>query len=165
MAVGILALSYGLKRGQEPSVRNNDLALETLEAVRLLQAQGEEAVVIAQWEVALALQNLKYRPEHIVWPDRKGTYLSGKGVWEEGLPHLRRKGVREVIIICQPALQLQITEAKRFVRKDGFQVRPWKLWRIGHLKDSDQWWTRSSVGLLLYAFSQLPGYFFSKHPD
>ena len=142
--------SFGLRRpGQEPNPCNVRLARATQ---RVLDETAARVVLVAQWEVALALPSSA--TAHVVERPVDDRYLDTERVWAQAAPVLRQAGVHRVVAVAQPLLHR--SKAHRLIRRDGFEpVRP-RIGRIGFDSSfrNTQWWTRGPLRLLLYAVLQ-----------
>lgn len=137
------------RRAQEPSPCNLRLA-ETAE--RIIEVAGEDLVIVAQLEVARKLVADGVETTHVVEPFLDGSYLDTDYVWIEARLYFEELGVEEVIIVANPFLHAFSIE--RMVRKDGFKIcqkYTQMLGRIGFDPESQQWWTRGPLRLLIYA--------------
>ncbi len=145
---GFVIFSFGLRAAeQEPGPCNERLGHE---ALRLIKHVGDEAVIVAQWEVARGLKALGVGSDLVVEPSG-GGYLDSRGVWEEAKQLFAARGVTEVVPVAHPFLHLNAV--KKMIRRDGFRVIDHKIGKIGYDPDprNTQPWTRSAPALLKYA--------------
>ncbi len=147
---GLVAFSFGLG-AVEPNPCNVRLA----QAVqRIVSEESEPVVVVAQWEIALALNSLPL--DYVVKRHRReGAYLDSNEVMAQAAGIFRRHGVTEVIPVANPFLRLASTKCRAFVRKEGFTPLDRKVGWIGFYPESLQWWTRGPIHLTLYSALQL----------
>lgn len=148
--LGVVAFSFGLRdRSEEPGPCNRRLARATQE---LVARASEPVVVVAQWEVALALP--ASLPVHVVDHAPDGRYLDTERVWGLAAPVLQRAGVHRVVPVAQPVLHR--AKASRLIRRDGFEPvrRPVGWIGFDSSRRNTQWWTRGPLRLVLYALLQ-----------
>jgi hypothetical protein len=151
---GLIAYSFALTE-HEPNRCNRKLA----EAVRrIVKEEDGKVVVVAQWEIARALERDEYALS-VELPD-DGSYLGSEEVTEAAARLFREKGITEVIPVAQPFLQL--SKCKKLIKAAGFRVVKRDVGRIGFEPRSLQWWTRSRAALFVYALMQIPKVFI--HP-
>ncbi len=161
MPTGIVALSFA-KRVQEPNPVNIKLAQLTEELDELLQQMGEPTVVVAQWEVALALPtppSLVVHQTDATSRDRNGKpYLDSQDVLNKAFELFREIGITDVAVVANQFLHLQAAEA--LVKKAGFKVHKYKAARfVGFDNDklNVQWWCKGPLRLLAYLGIQVIG--------
>lgn len=153
--IAIVAYSFGLREGDEPSPCNWRLAAETKRMAEKYRAMGYEVFIVAQWEVALALRQLGCRIDHVV--ERGESYLDSEGVWEEAKERvLFPNRIIQAIPVVQPVLQR--FKVIRMMKHDTRVVKERTRW-IGFDRHSDQPWCRGMFGLLKYSLKQLPSQF------
>ena len=149
-ALGVVAFSFASRaEAEEPNPCNARLA----RAVdRIVGAQSETVVLVAQWEVARGLRH--GRPDHVVGPLPNGRYLDTADVWHDAAPLLRRAGVSRVIPVAHPVLHR--AKVARLIRRDGFEVLRAPVGHIGFDPSprNTQWWTRGPLRLGAYALLQ-----------
>jgi hypothetical protein len=145
--LGLVAFSYGLE-ACEPSICNRKLA-----AVidRIVKSSSEPIRVVAQWEIALALELMGYHNCFIVWP-KPDSYLNSDDVVLEAIPILQKAGITDVIPVAQPLLHYPAAAKK--LKDGGFKIIDPHMPKIGHNPNSLQPWTRSSHALVRYAIRQ-----------
>lgn len=148
--VGIVAFSFAL-RDEEPNPCNIRLAEEVRRAAK--RFLDPDPVIVCQWEVGIALVEDGFPPVTIVGPLEEG-YLDSEKVWEGAKKEFEQQGVRKVVPIAQPFLQM--TKVKMMINRDGYEVIPWKVRWIGFDNDprNTQWWTKGPLQLCLYAVRQ-----------
>ena len=160
MPTGIVALSFA-KRAQEPNPVNEALAIYTDTAIDEAQQQGEQTIVVSQWEVALALPS---RPNLIVTQDdatnvdRNGKlYLDSADVLKKAFEVFRAQGVNQVVVIANPFLHQSAAEA--LVRKAGFSVLTNKMPWVGfdNSQQNLQWWCKGPIRFVFYLALQVLG--------
>lgn len=148
---GMIVFSFAWRReGQSPC--NIRLAQA---AKRIIDMDGKPVVVVAQRTTALVLQRLGVP---VATVEMRLGYEGSEEVIRQASVAFRRQGVREVIPIAQPFLQL--TKCVQLVRKAGFRTPSfWKLCRmigwIGFDPQSAQPWTRGPVRLVFYTMRQM----------
>ena len=149
-SLGLVAFSFAARaEPEEPNPCNVRLA----HAVdRIVSAQKETVVLVAQWEIARALR--RSRPFHVVGPRPDGRYLDSADVWNDASPLLRKAGVTRVIPVAHPVLHR--AKVSRLIRRDGFEVLPEPIGHIGFDRSprNTQWWTRGPIRLCVYAVLQ-----------
>jgi hypothetical protein len=151
---GLIAYSFALTE-HEPNRCNRRLA----EAVRrIVKEEDGEVVVVAQWEITRALRPDEYALSVELPAD--GSYLGSEEVTEAAARLFREKGIKEVIPVAQPFLQL--SKCKKLIKAAGFRVVKRDVGKIGFEPGSLQWWTRSKAALFVYALMQIPKVFI--HP-
>jgi len=145
--VGIVAFSFGL-RENEPNPCNVRLAEEVIRAAHEV---GSQVCIVAQWEIARALQEWGLVADVVVDPV-PGKYLGSADVAMRAKEAFQSAGVQECVVIAQPFLHL--SRCKRLMEMAGFRPRDMAIGRIGFDSQSTQWWTRGPIRLLLYAVLQ-----------
>ena len=123
LVIGLIAFSYGLE-AVEPSICNRTLAANVVD---IWDKEPENVLVVAQWEVALALPSSF--DAHVVRPRYDG-YLSSRDVVEEAKNYFKTRGVTNVIPVAQPFLQLRAVCGH--LAAAGLKVERRPLRRIGH---------------------------------
>ena len=151
--VGIAAFSFALWKDREPNRCNKRLGYQVGRAVKLLKNLDKESVVSSQWEAALAVPNEYPVALTVHEYQYKGQYLDSKEVSRQIAEEFHRRGVTRVIVIANPFLHLFL--CKREMRKLGFKIYPFKVWWIGFLPDSDQWWCKGPIRLLIYTVGKM----------
>ena len=151
--IGIVAYSFGLSE-VEPNSANRSLAFET----EKIRRSYPGSVLVAQWEIALGLEDLGITPDRIVNLSDDGTYLGTEDVWEEAVDEFESQGVTDVIAVAHPFLH--IIKARRLVKRSGiFNLVEEKIANPGFPENSLQWWTRGPAQLIVYtAMQKLVGY-------
>jgi len=145
--IGVVAFSFALT-DDEPNLCNRRLAKITTEIV-LNATKFGMVFVVAQWEIALRLHGIQ--PQLVV--DRtEGKYLDSEEVMRQASKYFKEHNITEVIVIANPFLHLY--KCKKLAKEAGFTVMKQKIPWVGFCRDSQQWWTRGPVRLLLYAIAQ-----------
>jgi hypothetical protein len=145
--LGLIAFSYGLE-AHEPSICNRKIA----ELVaRIIQNEHNMLQVVAQWEIALALEEMGYDNCHVVWP-KPNSYLSSANIIDAASPIFRKAGVTQVTPVAQPFLHYPAVA--RQIKNAGFEIYDRGMPKIGHNPNSIQPWTRSGLALTRYALRQ-----------
>jgi hypothetical protein len=148
---GLVAFSFALG-AKEPNPCNMRLALAVK---RIIDAEEGRILIVAQWEVALALEQCGVKAHHTIYQEQ-GVYLDSHMVMEQAASWLHDCGVTEVIPVAQPFLHLILCQ--KLVRQHGFILLKRKIGKIGFYRSSLQWWTRGPVRLLFCtALFQLTG--------
>ncbi|MEK7659466.1 MAG: hypothetical protein AAB338_02335 [Patescibacteria group bacterium] len=148
----MIVFAFALRRiGQSPC--NIRLAQA---AKRIIDEADDTIVVVVQRTTAIALRELGISVKHII--ERRPGYEGSEEVVRQAARVFRQKGIKEVILVAQPFLQL--TKCIQLVRKAGFRTPSfWKLCRmigwIGFDRQSVQPWTRGPVRLVFYTFRQM----------
>ena len=155
---GMIVFSFAWRRDGQ-SLCNVRLAQA---AQRIIDGTNEEVVVVAQRTTAAVLRRLRISVTHVI--EKRPGYEGSEEVVRQAAVIFGRQGVREVIPVAQPILQL--TKCIQLVRKAGFRTPSfWKLCRmigwIGFDRKSVQPWTRGPVRLVLYTMRQM---FFGYRP-
>jgi len=141
---GLVAFSFALG-AEEPNPCNVRLA----EAVkRIVEAEGSQVVVVAQWEVARALETLSCQAHHIVYSE-PNVYLNSDMVMTKAADWFHGYHITEVIPVAQPFLHLPM--CRQLVRRHSFTVLKRRVGWIGFYGQSLQWWTRDPIRLLFCA--------------
>lgn len=154
MARGMVVWSFASAK-TEPNPCNAMLAIEAYRIMREEQKNtGEDVVVVAQWEVAAALQKaIGFSADYVVEKHRRdGEYLDSREVMAQAAEIFRDLGIIEVIPVANPFLYL--FACRQLVREFGFTPLKRKVRRIGFCKDSFQWWTRGPTRCFAYAVMQ-----------
>ena len=160
MPTGIVALSYA-KRAEEPNPVNKKLAHLADEAVDEAHQIGEPTLLVAQWEIARALQT---PPQVVVTQDaatnrdRNGNrYLDSQDALNKAFHAFRKNGITQVIVIANPFLHKQAIES--IVRKAGFTVLKTKLPWVGFDNSplNLQWWCKGPIRFVAYLGLQVIG--------
>lgn len=160
MPTGIVALSYA-KRVLEPNPVNARLARITDQVDDELQQMGEQTIVVAQWEIGLALpphSNLSVMPSDATNVARNGTpYLDSQDVLNKAFTAFRALGVTDVVVIANPFIHLGAV--KWMVKKAGFTVVPYKVPSVGFDNSplNLQWWCKGPVRCITYLGIQVLG--------
>jgi hypothetical protein len=149
--LGIVAFSFGLRApDEEPNPANAALA-GVVGSAR--EAAGRSTVIVAQWEVAKQLERDGVPVTHrvIARPDR---YLDSTEVWRQARDLLHHHGVRDVVPVAHPILHLRYVTS--MLRADGFDVVAPPRHRVPFDRSdaNHQWWTRSRIGLAVYALGK-----------
>src|SRR3989344_5860315 len=154
MRIGVICLSFALRKGQEPNPCNMKLARETERVVALLRAEGHDVMTVSQWEIDLVLGH-PVDKLHIVRNHRvRGSYLDSDEVILQSMEAFDLAGgIDEVVIVANPFIHLQgaRSKAKRF----GLKVRKVFIRWIGFDKKSDQWQTRGPVRAFVYTVGRV----------
>lgn len=156
--VGVLAASFSL-RNEEPNPCNRRLAAETFRICDELLKQGYVPVVVAQWEVDLALRELRTAHD-FGYPSKKevlrknivvyagsigqyddGRYLGTKELLEEAMPLFKEHGVTRFVGVANPFIHQPYLYW--LARGTGLKLMWRRVHRIGFDKQSTQWWCRS----------------------
>lgn len=160
MSVGIVALSFA-KRAVEPNPVNIKLAEVADNFDEQAFQDDNPALMIAQWEVALALPyaaHLVVNQEDATKKDRNGKpYLDSEDVLEKAFIEFRKYGITDVIVVANPFLHLQAAQA--IVKKAGFTVVKYKVPWVGFDNDqrSLQWWCKGPIRFIAYLAIQVVG--------
>jgi hypothetical protein len=147
--IGIVAFSFGLEDGFEPSICNVRLA-QNVE--RLYREHQGDCIVVAQWEIALELFRLSI-PVHYTVERTPGVYLDSEAVMQAADPIFKQMDVTGVIPVANPFVHL--VKCKRLVKKAGFKLLPARIGHIGFNKNSDQTWTRGRIRLIVFSAAQV----------
>jgi hypothetical protein len=146
--IGIVAFSFALREGYEPSKCNHELARNV---TRLYKKYGGKSVIVAQWEIALALKALNVPVTHVVHR-KPGVYLDSNQVMFEASEVLLKQCTTRVIPVANPFIHL--IKCKMLVRGYGFKLCNEHITWIGFDRESDQPWTRGPLRLVLYMIRQ-----------
>ena len=144
---GLIAFSYGLTKS-EPSLCNQKLARVV---AKIIESERGQLRVVAQWEIALALEDIGFHVSHVVWP-KPDSYLCSSDIITPAIPIFRQETITQVIPVAQPFLQYPAVV--RQIKNEGFEVFKREIPKIGHNPDSLQPWTRSAPALVRYALRQ-----------
>ncbi len=155
--IGVVVPSFSL-REREPNPCNVRLADEAIRISGRLIARGYLPLVVAQWEVELAMKRVgKFREyEAIDYQDARrgvipygrtinqsesGKYLDTSDVVAGAVESFRQHGVERVVVVANPFIHQPYTYW--LVHKAGMKI----MWRhvrwIGFDKQSSQPWCRS----------------------
>ncbi|OGD32578.1 hypothetical protein A3C91_01760 [Candidatus Azambacteria bacterium RIFCSPHIGHO2_02_FULL_52_12] len=160
MRIGLIAYSFAL-RETEPNPCDVRLAQAVERIVKEEVEKGNEVIVIAQWEVALALS---IEPALVVREHRqKGAYLDSEEVTSQAIPIFEGYRITEVIPVANPFLHL--FKCRKLVRSAGLTPLRRRIGWIGFDKDSLQWYTRGPAHLLVYTALQVSVGYRGKHID
>ncbi len=151
--IGVLACSFA-QNEPEPSECNRRLAGKVRRIICELDNEGFRTIIVAQWEVSLALKKLGIEVDHTVWP-QEGQYVGSEEDWTEAKPVFASYDITDVVPIAQPFLWLQLYKVWGLIKTDGYRVVKRRIGWIGFDQTSTQWWTRGPIRLLIYAFLQL----------
>jgi hypothetical protein len=160
MPIGIVALSFA-KRAKEPNPVNVRLAEATERFDDEVQQVGELTLVVAQWEVALALPTqpmLTVTQQDATNEDRYGRYyLDSQDVLNKAFELFRKHGVTDVIVVANPFLHLQA--AKQIVKRAGFNVMSYRMQSVGFDNSplNVQWWCKGPIRFMAYLALQVIG--------
>lgn len=147
---GLVAFSFGLRAiEQEPNPCNIRLAQSVM---NILATEKDEVVVVSQWEISRQLRAHGCDPIRSVELRSDGSYLDSETVWRTAREVFEEHGVREVIPVAHPTLQM--AKVRRLIKSNGFVVMKEPVGTIGFDRQSTQWWTRGPLRLLLYAIVQ-----------
>ncbi|MEI7513617.1 MAG: hypothetical protein WCJ74_03290 [bacterium] len=127
-------------------------------AERIVTKEETKCVIIAQWEVARELEKQNIPILHVVEPNTSGAYLDTIDVWNEAKICLALYDAVEIIIVAQPFIHGIYIE--RMIEKDGYQVchkYDREIGRIGFDSESQQWWTRGPLRMILYVLLSVCG--------
>ncbi len=141
--IGLVAFSFGLRTSDtEPNPCNQRLGLAVQS---ILTAEPTEVIIVSQWEVAKQLEAIGIKTNHVVNLRDDGEYLDTRDVWNEAKVLFDKLGIREVVPVANPYLQLFY--AKKMVKDDGFQVLSKPIGRIGfdNSPQNTQAWTRNRL--------------------
>jgi len=152
MTTGIVALSFA-KRVEEPNPVNKKLAKATDWIDDELQQIGESTVVVAQWEIGLALEsNMFYEvgPEDATVKGGDKKYLDSQDVLNKAFEVFRSYKITDVVVVANPFLHKGAVES--MVRKAGFNVVKTKIPWVGFDNSplNLQWWCRGAVRFVSY---------------
>ena len=146
---GVVGFSFA-KSACEPNPCNQALAAGVEYA---MVNHPDDVTVIVQWEINLQLQQDGYRPDLVVSSeDARAGYLDTRDVWNKAKVLLDKEGIKEVMIVAQPFLHLDVIKA--MIRKDGYLVKDYKNpHHVGFYnnKENLQWWTKGPLRFLMYA--------------
>lgn len=156
--VGVLAASFSL-RDEEPNPCNQRLAEETFRICDELLTQGYLPVVVAQWEIDLALRELRTargfgrlsRREALqknitvyagsIGQYDDGRYLGTKELLDEAMPLFKEYGATRFVGVANPFIH----QPYLYWLARGTKLK--LMWRrvrwIGFDRQSTQWWCRS----------------------
>lgn len=157
--IGIVGFAFGLAtEAEEPNPSNSALADAIDEALWFVEAAGDEAFIVTQWEITKGLDLVSLTVNRSVEQNTDGSYLDSKGVWEVAKADFHAQGITQVIIVAQPFLHLPAL--KKMVRADGFEVN--SNLKIGEIPfynspSNTQPWTRTKFALAVYAVKALFG--------
>lgn len=159
MATGIVALSFA-KRIVEPNPVNRRLAAITDSIDDELQSGGEMTMIVAQWEIALALP---VQPQRIVRPEDArpkpdgSTYLDSQDVLDKAFEIFRLYEITDVVVIANRFIHRRVVES--MVRSAGFKVVKAKIPTVGFDSSSEnlQWWCKGPVRMIIYSGIQVIG--------
>jgi len=161
MPTGIVALSFG-KRAQEPNPVNVRLARIADNLDDFLQQMGEPTVVVAQWEIALALpphSAVIVTQEAATNLDRNGKpYLDSQDVLNKAFEVFRANGVKDVAVVANQFIHKQAVES--LVKKAGFTISkygPQEFVGFDNSKLNLQWWCKGPIRLITYFGIQVIG--------
>ena len=147
---GLVAFSFALRAIEdEPNPCNRRLAQSVM---KIVATENEEIVVVTQWEISRQLRTRGHDPVCSVEIRSDGHYLDSDTVWRTARTVFDDRGIREVIPVAQPILQM--AKVRRLIKSDGFVVVKRPVGAIGFDRQSTQWWTRGPLRLLLYAVLQ-----------
>lgn len=155
--VGLLGASFSLREGQEPNPSNLQVASEVYRIYKELRDEDYKVWIVLQWEVAVAWRQLGY-PEGLITAEigqlPNGDYLGTREVYDEAREIFEQMGVAYFVgvakfFIHQPYLYW-------LARKDFRLI--WKRTRgVKFDRQSDQWWCRGPLRLILYTLRALTG--------
>jgi hypothetical protein len=164
---GIVALSFG-RRSEEPNPVNQALARALTDIVQEVDDFTDSCFVVAQWEIALQLQEDGIEPDLTVGPEYASkhgnrVYLDTDDVLQAAHTQFRARGITKVIVVANPFIHLgavrRMMESRRFeietkysIPKVGFDNDPAQL----------QWWCRGPLRTLLYGGVVLTGKMFNQ---
>lgn len=151
-AVGIVAFSFALREAPlEPNPANAALASETVAAV---ERQPCRTFVVAQWEVARALERSGHPADHVVRPSGDGRYLDSTAVWREAAAILTEQGISAALPVAKPGLHL--LRVRSLVRTSGFRLVRTPIGKVPYDRSplNHQWWTKGPLRLLAYSVRQ-----------
>jgi len=156
--VGVLVPAFSL-REQEPNPCNVRLAEEALRICYELIDADILPLLVVQWEVELALNDMgKFREYGKIRLPRaqnrgivpyggaigqaeSGEYLGTKEVVDQAIEIFRERECDSVIVVANPFIHKQYTSW--LVQRAGMKVTPRSVRWIGFDKESTQWWCRS----------------------
>lgn len=123
--------------------------------MRIVEAEQEEVLIFAQRTTAKILRRFNVEC-HVV--QKQPGYEDSKEVTRQAAELFRQKGIKEVILVAQPFLQL--VKCLQLVRKEGFTT--WSFWKlvraigwIGFDRLSVQPQTRGPIRLVFYTVMQM----------
>jgi hypothetical protein len=160
MPSGIVVLSYA-KRAREPNPVNIRLARATDAIDDEAQQIGEQTILVAQWEVALALPTKPYlivTQEDATNLDRNGKpYLDSQDVLDKAFEVFRNFDITDVIVVANPFFHLQAAQSR--VKKAGFNVLKHKMPWVGFDNSplNLQWWCKGPIRFMTYLGIQVLG--------
>jgi len=158
MATGIVALSFA-KRAKEPNPVNKRISKITDDINDGLQSMGETVVLVAQWEIALALP----KNSALVVTQNSATekggklYLDSDDVLNMAYPAFKAANVTDVVVVANRFIHLGVVRAK--VRKAGFRVIKVGIPAVGFDPSplNLQWWCKGPIRLVTYLGLQVVG--------
>jgi len=144
----ILALSFGQRRS-EPNPCNLIIAQVALSLSR--DSASQRLPVIAQWEVARAMELQGSPADAVINQPEDGSYLSTTGVLSQASPHISSLGAREIIVVAHPFLHQRYVA--RLVRAGGLTPYRPPMPKVGYDRSplNHQWWTKGRARLIAYA--------------
>jgi hypothetical protein len=146
---GLVAFSFGGRRqGSGPSPINLQLA-KIANSLRS-SSWPSVAAVAAQTEVAAHLELQETDKTLVIAESTAGRYLDSAEVWGQAAEYFRQAGITHVIAVAHPFLHVQYV--RRLMRRDGFQVVPMRIPRLGFDRSGENihWWTRGHLRLVTY---------------
>jgi len=144
----ILALSFGQRRS-EPNPCNLVIAQVALLLSR--DSASQRLPVIAQWEVARAMELQGTSADVVINQPEDGSYLSTIGVLSQTSPHISSLGAREIIVVAHPFLHQRYVA--HLVSARGLTPYCPPMPKVGYDRSAlnQQWWTKGRARLIAYA--------------
>lgn len=150
--MGIVAFSFALRDAPlEPNPANVALASETVAAG---ERQPCRTFVVAQWEVARALERSGHPADHVVRPNGDGRYLDSTAVWREAAAILAKQGISAALPVAKPGLHL--LRVRSLIRDSGFRLLRTPIGKVPYDRSplNHQWWTKGPLRLFAYSVGQ-----------
>ncbi len=148
----VLAASFSL-REEEPNPCNWRIAIETMRICRDLRDRGDIVVLVAQWEVGLALRRL-ISAERLaeygfmeIGQYADGRYLGTVELYQEAKSYADVVGASHITAVANPFIHLPYLY---WLARSDFELRFRPIRWIGFDSRSTQWWCRSWYRLLYY---------------
>lgn len=145
--IGLVAFSFAL-RENEPNPCNQRLGSAVS---RIVSLETVPVAVVAQWEIASALEGTNVEVLHTVDLAGDGSYLDSAAVWDQAKGHFAAKSITKIIPVAQPFIHLPFV--KKMIRSDGFEIIKRDVGRIGfdNSELNTQQWTRSRSAFVIQA--------------
>jgi len=120
--------------------------------------QGEKVLVVAQKSVAQVLHDLGVPVHYVVERYKYQGTTDTEDITAQAVRFFRANGpVDEIVTVAQPIQQIKCHSE---VYRRGFNALPLlRLWHmVGHIgfdRESEQWWTRGPIRLLIGSVRQV----------